>query len=258
MNFFDRPSYIEATIVGAPMDFVWDGAQAHIGPVETVTPLMKHLGRCTGLAEVGLCAGVLLWGTWRLSGIADNRHHLELGQAAFAYGVDWRYVDPNAGPDLAPPDQPPAVSATMKLGDLMRRALDHDTYWNSFYIPVGETFHSANIVSHILSKDARRQFERWLTAVSDRMHTHFRLPDIAFRKYRTFENEAAYDAYVAPRRGVAVPPQLLDPDFAYDESQYEPLMTAFVSSLNPANNRYLRSAKAMAALGFQGDPYPGA
>ena len=110
MNLYERPSFIPASIVDAPIAFTWEGAQAHIGPVEMVTPLMKSLGQGTGLAQVAQCAGVLLWATWRLKKAANVDHNLELAEAAFAYGVDWRYIDRKAGPwqrgPMTPPWQP--------------------------------------------------------------------------------------------------------------------------------------------------------
>ena len=255
MNFYERPSYIPADLVDAPIDCRWDGAQAHIGPVEVVTPLMKHLGRGTGLAQVAMCAGVLLWMTWRLKTLADVDHNLELAEAAFAYSIDWRYLNVDAGPKGKAPDQPPALSASKKVNSLVRRALDAQTHWNSFYTPVGETFHAANVVEHIMPKSRRADFDAWLTAMSDRMHAHFPLPDMPARDISTFDSKAAAWAYRAPRRGVAVPPQLLDPSFDYDPAQREDLLREFLSGLDRGRNRYLRSPEDMLSLGFEGQPY---
>ena len=255
MNLYERPSFIPASIVDAPIAFTWEGAQAHIGPVEMVTPLMKSLGQGTGLAQVAQCAGVLLWATWRLKKAANVDHNLELAEAAFAYGVDWRYIDRKAGPWHEVLDQPSALSAAMKINSLMRRALNHEAHWNSFYQPVSETFHSANIVNHILPKPTRAEFESWLNSVIDRVKTFFPLPDIPKRKFGTFDNEAAYDEYVAPRRGVAVPPQILDPGFDYKPQEREALLAGFLGQLDPQKNRYLRSPESMLKLGFVGVPY---
>jgi len=255
MNFYERPSFIPASIVTAPIDFPWRGAQAHIGPVEVVTPLLKSLGQGTGLAQVAQCAGVLLWAIWRLKNAANVDHNLEVAEAAFAYCVDWRYFDETADPWHEVLDQPPALSAAMKVNSLMLRALDHEAYWNSFYQPVSETFHSTNIVHHILPKPQRRDFKIWLDSVIDRVQTFFPLPDIPNKKFRTFDSEAAYDQYVTPRRGVAVPPQILDPGFDYKPQEREALLAEFLGQLDPQKNRYLRSPVSMLKLGFVGVPY---
>lgn len=255
MNFYALPSFIPKEIVGAPIDCSWEGAQAHIGPVETVTPLMKQLGRGNGLAQVAMCAGVLLWLTWRLKPLTEVDHNLELAEAAFAYCIDWRYVDINAGPKGKAPDQPPEVSAAKKVNSLVRRALDQDSYWNSFFTPVAETFHAANVVQHIMPKPHKRTFDQWLLTVSDRMHAHFPLPDIPKREFSTFESKEAYRAYCAPRRGIAIPPQILDISVEYDPSQREANLKGFLRGLDRERNRFLRSPEAMLELGFQGTPY---
>lgn len=255
MNFYEIPNFISPDVVGAPIDCEWEGAQAHIGPVETVTPLLTHLGRGTGLAQVAMCAGILLWMTWRLKPIADVDHNLELAEAAFAYSIDWRYLDVNAGPRGKAPDQPPEASSAKKVNSLVRRALDAESHWNSFFTPVGETFHAAHIVQHIMPKSHKAEFVKWLEFVSDRMHTHFPLPDIPQREFSSFENKEAAWAYRAPRRGVAVPPQALDPAIEYQPASREELMREFLRGLNRGRNRYLRSPEAMLELGFKGQPY---
>jgi hypothetical protein len=255
MNFYALPKFIPEEIVGAPIDFPWEGAQEHIGPVETLTPLMMHLGRGNGLAQVAMCAGILLWLTWRLKTLTDVEHNLELAEAAFAYTIDWRYVDINAGPKGKAPDQPPEVSAAKKVNSLVRRALNQDTYWNSFFTPVAETFHAANVVQHIVPTSQKGAFEHWLLAVSDRMHAHFPLPDLAEREFSTFESEQAYDAYVAPRRGVAIPPEILDTSVEYDPGKRDASLAKFLTGLDRGRNRFLRSPEEMLELGFEGRPY---
>jgi hypothetical protein len=255
MNFYEIPSFVPPTIVDAPIDCKWGGAQEHIGPTETVTPLLLNLGRGNGLAQVAMCAGILLWLTWRLKTLTEVDHNLELAEAAFAYTIDWRYVNVDAGPKGKAPDQPPAVSAAKKVNSFMRRALDHEAHWHSFYTPVDSTFHSSHVVQHIMPKERRIDFERWLRAVSDRMHQYFPLPNIPQRDFETFESKAAYIEYCIPRRGIAVPPQLLDPSFDYQPSQREALLAEFLAQLDRGRNRYLRSPEDMLELGFVGTPY---
>jgi hypothetical protein len=110
-------------------------------------------------------------------------------------------------------------------------------------------------VHHILPKSPRAAFDDWLVAVADRAHEFFPLPDLPYREYDTSEDDDAYNDYVAPRRGLAVPPQLLDPDAACQPQQREELLAEFLAGLDPARNRYLRTPDAMKALGFTGAPY---
>lgn len=84
----DLPGYIPPSIIGAPLDFRWEGARDHIGPTETVTPLLDMLASTTMTAQIAMCAGVLTWGAWRLKGETEVEHNFELVEAAFAYMID--------------------------------------------------------------------------------------------------------------------------------------------------------------------------
>ncbi|MCE1174553.1 MAG: hypothetical protein LWW77_08110 [Propionibacteriales bacterium] len=255
MNFYERPDFIPADVVGAPIDCEWKGAQAHIGPVETLDPQLIRLGRATASAQVAMTAGILLWLTWRLKPLTEVDHNLELAEAAFAYTIDWRYLDVDAGPKGKAPDQPPELSAAKKVNSLMRQAVDADSYWNSFFTPVDKTFHSARVTRYILPKPHKVKFGAWLNELSERTYQHFPLPDLPQRDIREFESREACYAYRAPRRGVAIPPQLLDPSFDYQPEQREDLLREFLAGLDRSRNRYLRSPEAMRELGFVGEPY---
>ena len=254
-NFYERPNFIPEDLINLPSEFPWSGAQAHVGAVETLTPQLKMLGRCTGQAQIALCAGVLLWSAWRLKKSAEVDHNLELAEAAFAYTFDWRYVDVEAGPKGEVPDQPPALSASKKINSLMCQAMDYDRNWHSFYTQVGSTDHSANIIRYTLSEKHKKTFKVWLDSVAERAHRYFPLPNIEYRKFQTFSTEDAYNEFVAPRRGGAVPPQLIDPAFDYKPEDQEKYLAEFLENLNLNKNRYLRQPEEMIALGFTGIPY---
>ncbi len=85
MNFEQLPAFIPASIVGAPLNFIWKGHIAHIGPVEQSTPLLKKLGNTTMRTEVALCASVSLWGAWRPREAIDTSHC----RLMFRWKADW-------------------------------------------------------------------------------------------------------------------------------------------------------------------------
>lgn len=246
---------IPQLLLGAVLDFKWEGAREHIGPTETVTPLLNHIGGTTSCAQISLCAGVLLWGASRLQGFVEVEHNFELAEAAFAYQVDWRYVDIDAGPKGKAPDQPPALSAMMRLNQFMRNSIDKDEYWDSFYQPVSETFHSIHIVNHILPKPVKKDFENWLNIVVERIKKSYAKPDESFRKRKEFDSEAEYQIFLGRHRGPALPPQILAPSFDYTPENRESLVRDFLKNLDIGNNRYLRTPEAMKELGFEGTPY---
>jgi hypothetical protein len=251
----DVPSYVPPSIVGAPLNFHWEGASDHIGPVETVTPLLDLLAGTTTTAQIAMCAGILSWGAWRLKGHVEVEHNFELAEAAFAYVVDWRYVDRDAGPRGKAPDQPPALSAMKQLNRFMRLGLNQDKYWDSYFQPVWETFHSAHIVRHILPNAMRSDFESWLATLVGRIKSHWAKPDEEFRRKDTFPNAKEREQFISRHRGRPVPREILDPRFEYQEEDSPRLIGEFLARLNPQTNRYLRSPENMLALGFEGVPY---
>jgi hypothetical protein len=254
MGFAERPSFIP-DMSGEPIDFAWDGPEAHIGPTETVTPLLDLLAGTTTCGQVTMCAGVLLWGAWRLKGHTAVEHNFELAEAAFAWQIDYRYIDVDRGPKGKPPDQPPAQSAMMKLNSFMRREMDADEYWNSYYQPVRETFHSAHLVRHILPKDARKEFETWLKGLVARVKEIASKPDEEFRKKKEFESPEAHRAFVSRHRGSPLPPEILAPQSKVTPELQRDLVMQFLGGLNPSSNRYLRSPEELKASGLEAMPY---
>ena len=255
MKFSQRPDFIPQAIEGRPLDFKWEGSREHIGPTETVTPLMERIWNTTTCGQWTLNAGLLLWAGHRLKGHIDVAHFFQLAEAMFAGQVDWRYVDRERGPKGKAPDQPPELSASMRLISFARASIDREEYWDNYYQPVKETFHSAHIVRHILPADVRKSFEAWLDVVAARVQTVAAKPDEPFRKKKEFAKIEEYFEMCARHRGTALPPQVLDPQFAYDDGQRNQLVGKFLSELNWEANLYLRSPDEMRALGFAGTPY---
>lgn len=253
MSIEELPEFIPQSIVGVPVDFRWEGAREHIGPTETVTPLFERLGGTTTCGQISMCSGILLWGAWRLKGHAPVEHNFELAQASFAYQIDWRYVDIEVEPKGKAPDQPPALSAMMKLNSFLRASLRD--YWNSYYIPISETFHSAHIVKHILPAEHAKAFQHWLVSLADRVKSIAAKPDEPFRKKKEFDTADEYEVFVARHRGLALPPEILNPAQQVTAGNREELVARFLERLDWKSNRYLRAPEKMQAMGFTGTPY---
>lgn len=250
-----RPNYIPESIVGTPIDFPWLGDREHIGPTQTVTPLLEMLGDKTTCAHLSLGAGILQWACWRLAGHAEVDRELDFVEAIFAYQVDPRYLKESARSGDKPFDDTPASKALKEIDWLMVKATNPERYWHSYYNPIMEVFHSAHVVRHILSSSARKTFGDWLKAISKRLDEVAPKPDEPFRKLKTFATLEEYHAFTARHRGVPLPIQLLDPDFDYRPEQRETLIDAYLSRLDWKSNHYLNSPDEMRALGFEGIPY---
>lgn len=252
------PPYVPATLQGAPLDFEWQGALAHIGPQSGVTPLLKKLDGLTTCGQLTLCAGLLNWAAWRLKDAADESiPALELAEAAFAHQVDWRYVDRDAGHVRPAPDEPPARSALMQASLFLWEGLSVDWFWDSYYAPISQTFHTAHIVQHLMPKAQRPALVAWLEEAIQRLQQHARAPDEPFRKQRSFPTIEEWKRFVGRHRGHPLPPDILDLRTPYDPARRTALVERFLEGLDPARNRFLRAPQAVRDLGFVGEPYRG-
>lgn len=251
----EPPKYLQrAAIYRAPCDFPWKGSLDHVGPMETVTPLLNRIAGKTGLAEVTLFAGVLEWGAWRLRGFVGPDPSLQLLEAAFAYQVDFRYA--NADAIVIPvPESPPAESASRQLLYLGRQIIYPEYFWMAYSTPVREVFHAIHLVRHILPKAAKKQFSDWLDVVINRLDSVAAVPEEEDRNEEDFNNPADYQVFLLRHHGEALPREILDPDVEYDHNRRKEFVERFLTKLDWQTNPYLRSPEEMLKLGFEGTPY---
>ena len=248
-----KPPYIPDSVVGAPVEFSWKGTTAHVGPAPPSGPVLDLVGDKTTCGTITLLAGVLEWASWRFQGHTDTQQGRELSEAAFAYQIDWRYVDLGQRIDI--PEEPASLSAFLKIWSFMRRALNPKRYWDHYYQPIDETFHASYILRHTLPKADQKTFSSWLKSAAARLDTIAPKPDEPRRKKSEFDSPEQYTEWVATHRGVALPSEVLDPGFDYMQEMREDLVGTFLEELDPSANRYLRSPEAMLELGFEGIPY---
>lgn len=241
-----------------PITDKWKGANKHIGPVQTVTPLVELLAGKTTFGTVSLMSGVIAWAAARLRPFTDVSYLDDLFDATFAWQHDWRYLKPKADP-RGEPDQPPEVSAAMVLRGTYLLAICRPISWRSFYQPVMEASHLVNVTEFILPKDAKSAFKDWLITISDRLDEIAEVPDLEEPDIDDFDTVEDYREYCRPMRGVPLPPVVLEPSTDIAATDLTGEADAFLAGLNPAANRYLHSPEDMLASGFEGQPYrPGA
>lgn len=252
-----RPAFLPDALSQPSPEFAWRGAGRHGGPANAVTPLLEKLDMLTNCGQITLCAGVLAWAAARLEGSTTlGASALELAQAAFAFQIDGRYVDRDAGDVHKPVDEPPAQSALMEVMSYQRTALNREKYLKGYYAPIMQTFHASHITQRVMGPEHRPAFVAWFEQAIERVQRFARRPSEPFRQKREFPTYEAYLAFIAPHRGPALPPELLDPAVPYAAQDREALVAAFVATLDWRRNRYLRAPDAMRALGFVGTPYP--
>lgn len=245
----------ELDLTTEPLTEKWKGSKRHIGPVQTITPLVELLGGKTTCGTLALMSGVMSWGAARLQPFGDASYCDELADAGFAFHSDWRHVNIKGGPRGKSPDQPVVHSAAMDLRAIYAGAVYGETPWNSFYQPLMEASHLVHIVRFILPKEPKKAFDAWLKAVSARLDEIAPIPDLDEPDINDFEDKFAYRAYCAPCRGLPLPPQVLDLSVDMSTIDLAAEAKAHIAQMNPAFNRYLRTPEEMAEMGFEGTAY---
>lgn len=240
--------FIPKDLGSAPIDFPWREIEFHIGPVEEVTPYIKWLGNKTTCGVQTLCSGVMLWGARRLERFVPATHNFELASAGFVGQADRFAVDVQAGPMQKVPDGPKELAAMVGLNIQLRRALDMDEWWDSYFQPVMELSHMVHLVRHILPPTDLVSFDQWLTEVVARVDGVAAKPASPEPDFDDFDDEALYDAAIAPHRGSPLPPDILDTTLPFRVEGCAERATAAVAQIRAAPNRYLRSKAEIAAL----------
>jgi hypothetical protein len=238
-----------------PLTEAWKGSLNHIGPVQTITPLVELLAGKTTCGTVTLMSGVTAWGAARLRPFTDVSFLDEMADAVFAWQADWRYLNGTGGPREPSPEQPVAISAAMTIRSLFINSINTPTEWHSFYQPLMKASHIVNIVQFILPKDAKKAFKTWLKETSDRLDIVAEIPDLEERKHTEFDSREAFYAYKAPRRGPPIPPLVLDPGIDLSNLDLVAEAHKFIATLDHTKNRYLKSPDQMIAEGFESLPY---
>ncbi|MCA9469789.1 MAG: hypothetical protein KC643_30690 [Nitrospira sp.] len=250
------PSYIEkAGVMGAPLDFVWKGALDHIGPVETVNKMFNLIGYKTTCGILTQAAGIISWGAWRLKGHTDVSVLLQMIEASFAFQVHPHYVNRNGVDTWEPKDEPAAKSAADELQVLLWEGLNTKKWWNDYYQPFDSAFHSAYLVRHIMPKNKKKVFSKWLEAILARIKEIAPKPDEEPVEDEDVLTPEELAAYYARHWGAALPPEVLDLEYDYQPSKREELVDRFLHQLDWRENPFLRSPEAIKKMGFKGTPY---
>lgn len=251
----EPPSYIvDADVIGKPIDCAWRGPLAHVGPFQVVTPLYDRVASKTTCGVLTELAGFASWGAWRLARRTNVRVLLQMVEASFAAQVHPAYVDPDGADTFEARDRPAGQSAAAQLQIFLWRAIN-PKWWNSYYQPIAEAYHSAKLAHHIMPATKRGTFMRWLQRVTKRLDELAPKP-----REQPVENEdrmkkAARAAYWARHRGVPLPPEVLDVSCDFDLARREELVDRYLRALRWRDNPFLRSPARMKRLGFRGTPY---
>jgi hypothetical protein len=199
-------SFIPASIAESPLDFPWEGANMHIGPVESQTPLYSALLGKTYNGTVLIAAGVAAWGFQRLRGAFRVENSMALCEAAFLQMPDDRLIDLDVLRREITPDEPKLFSAHRNLRELLGDALHPPMWGGTTDQPVSECFHLVHLTRHLLDLTHRSLFDSWLVALVRRVDAVAAHPPLPADDE---EADGSADERLRAFRGCALPPDLL-------------------------------------------------
>jgi len=231
-------SFIPSTIAETALDFLWEGADMHIGPVESQTPLYSALLGKTYNGTVLIAAGVSVWGFQRLRNAFRIENSMDLAKAAFMQMPDDRLIYLDDLRSEITPDEPKLLSAHRNLRELLGAALHPPMWSGTLDQPVSECFHLVHLTRHLLDAAHRALFDAWLVALVrriDAVASHPTLPedddegpgDLAEARLRAF-------------RGRPLPPDLLAGVVL--ETELSARFAAFATRAEMAANPYIDQA----------------
>ena len=228
---------VPETIADSPLDFVWDGADMHIGPVESQTRLYSALLGKTYNGTILIAAGVAVWGFQRLRGAFHIDNSMALAEAAFLQMPDDGLLDLETLRSEATPDFPKLVSAHRNLRELLGDAL-HPAMWSgTLDQPVSECFHLVHLVRHLLDAAHRDLFDRWLVDLVRRIDVVAPHPPVPEDDWDDADDDLA-DARIRAFRGSSLPPDLLFGPCPAEELQMR--FDAFATPSRIAGNPFIR------------------
>ena len=243
--------FLTPTLQDTVPSFKWWGRDEHTGDVRDAKEeaFLIQLDHKTSNAFISLCAGSVIWAAHRLQGyVPQAQMALQMAEAAFAYQIDWRYVNRDAIPLPIPfPDQERSSqeSALIELCIFLWRSLNHEKYWENYYSPILETFHALRLERFILPESVHADFNQWTQQVIQRLDQVAPKPSDDPEGRKNFDSESKWQEFVSRHRGEALPIEILDPDFSLDQLQVQRqiLIQNFLNKLQAERNPFLLSLK---------------
>lgn len=224
------PSHIrEADLVGAPLDYEWS-PEIEDDVLLTQPRLTARISGMSYRAALALTLGCCEWVVWRVSAARPDRTAFHVLEACWAAILDWRYL----------------------------RSLEFPDFDGALEEKVSGPLNQAFWIAHEALVFAQDGEPMWQFATSASELARRVAPDEGvFRAWRRDAVTRLVECFPTPadRLGAPVPRQFLEPGFRCEAEMIERALRAFLASLDPAENPYLRSAEELREIGFVGSPY---
>lgn len=245
----DPPGHISAAgIIGKPIDFKWNDDDVS-DYVDRESPQLEDLIEPLSLkACLAFAAGITEWIMWRLDGAGEFPDVPLFVEAVWAGVADVRYADEwelADDQDISGPGLAPRREAVLILDGVFESIRDLSN-------PVGEVCQLAFLAQHVLK--GNKAYKSWLAQAAQRL---LALSPMSERAHALFCEELDWEEsdYGSTHHGEPVARALLDTSVTFEPERNHELIDAYLRKLEPARNRYLRTAKVLRADGFEGTPY---
>jgi hypothetical protein len=238
------PKYIETSgIIGAPIKYQWnsDLGLKFFAAKDLNIRMHDAINASNFKAKMGLAIAISEWIIWRFDGHANlNDAHNRI-EAAWASVIDPLYskelsLQMTKDDNVAPVEGPLELALCL-LGKI------HGRYCKGNIYLAAPIVNLAMLARHLMPD--KKAFDSWLS-------TALRRAAQVFPRGVTYDRKTGtYDA----SHEKPVPREFFDPNWVYTEAAAEAALRAFLQTLDPKQNPYLRTPEEMKAAGFKGTPY---
>jgi hypothetical protein len=229
------PQYISETgIDNQPLQYTWDDDHPGFAYGDEKVKLENRIALIARQGQAMLGAAISEWVVGRLNNHSDALVPAAYIEAVWAAIIDWRYLNPDNSPEV-----------TMEWED-----------WR------GKVRGPLCAVCQLLNKIAK--------AASRNKPCAYNVVCLNNLAEHTIQNPKAYLAWrkslierlimLCPKTdldpmGSSLPREVCNLRKEFTKAEMTTLLRAFIINLQPRANKFLRSPEALAAIGFEGEPY---
>ncbi len=220
----------------APLTFQWKGLDAHIGPVEKDTPLLRSLKNKTTNGTVALAAAVATWGFLRFDEHTDISTYLKFSEAAFLQMPNPEMIDLSTVKQPVP-SKPKMESALLRLQKLLKDAVNPVRWGDTIDQPFRETFHLVHLTRHVLDANTQKRFDLWLSDAIANIDEIAKRPKEDKSQDWASASEKQLQAYIKLFRGQDIPPQVFVNKI--DTKQLKKTYASFATKQRLRDNKFI-------------------
>lgn len=250
-----RDLAVPADLADRPIDKVWKGTPAHLGP-HRYTAVRRSLEFKTSSALLALTAGSMLWAHERLRKQADTGTLLALSEAIFCYQVSPLYLNPIEKYRFIPTTDGMALpegAAAIYPWIFFQKFFTFPKLW-PIYPTIIDTAQAIYLTRYIMPERSR-EYRKWVEAATRKLALVAHLPDPRLEPIPPGSPPEVFEAESKRVIGRPLSPWALNPDETFEAARNSDEIGQLLASADPSKNPFLRSPEELRSAGFAGPPY---